>query len=198
MKRLLWAALLGPLLAGCGAAASPTLGADPTTYLVRLEQMQSPDFTVATPAASVDAGTLTHDESQLQPELASDGLEAASQVAYFRDTGTLRTSTGPVNVIATAIRFHTAAGAHSWFAAETAARLKAPTAQQISTGPLGDEAFAVSRLADAGGGVSALDIVVEWRTDNIVNRVEVQGRYGGTRLSDALYVARQQQANEAG
>lgn len=48
------------------------------------------------------------------------------------------------------------------------------------------------------GGLQAVEITVVWRVDNLVNIITARGRYGGTRLDDALILAGLQTQNELG
>ena len=47
-------------------------------------------------------------------------------------------------------------------------------------------------------GFPAVEITIEWRIGNLVNIIVARGRYGGTRLDDALVLAARQTANEVG
>jgi hypothetical protein len=71
-------------------------------------------------------------------------------------------------------------------------------ATPTSTGPLGDEAHAISVVKTTTGGLSAVEITLEWRVNNILNILITRGRYGGTRLDDALLLANLQTSNEVG
>ena len=71
-----------------------------------------------------------------------------------------------------------------------------PGAVPTSTGPLGDEAHAISVVRTTSGGLQAVEITVVWRVGNLVNIIVARGRYGGTRLDDALVLAGLQTQNE--
>jgi hypothetical protein len=47
------------------------------------------------------------------------------------------------------------------------------------------------------GGLQAVEIDVVWRMGNLVNIIIARGRYGGTRLDDALVLAGVQTQNES-
>jgi hypothetical protein len=46
--------------------------------------------------------------------------------------------------------------------------------------------------------VTAVEITVEWRVNNLLDILVVRGRYGGTRLDDALLLAHRQTVPELG
>ncbi|MBV9100208.1 MAG: hypothetical protein JOZ46_02125 [Candidatus Dormibacteraeota bacterium] len=183
-------AAVAMLLTGCatGAAASTTLSADPLHYLLTLNDMVSPDFTAGDAAHPVDASALAGGSQAVAQRLAGEGLQAAATVRYFRSVD-LATSNGPVDVIDTAERFSSAAGAASSYASDVAVLDSASGAVPVSTGHLGDEAHAVSVVRATASGLAVVQITLEWRTANVVNVLVVRGRYGGTRLDDALTLA---------
>ena len=57
---------------------------------------------------------------------------------------------------------------------------------------------ATSLVRTTAGGLPAVQITVVWRVDNVVNVIIARGRYGGTRLDDALVLAGVQTQNETG
>jgi hypothetical protein len=75
------------------------------------------------------------------------------------------------------------------FAADAHRLDTADGAAAVSTGPLGDEAHADSIVRSTPGGLQAVQITLEWRNSNVLNLLVVRGRYGGTRLDDALVLA---------
>ena len=96
------------------------------------------------------------------------------------------------------MQFASVAGATSAYGAGIRRLNAMPGATPTSTGPLGDEAHAISVVKTTTGGLSAVEITLEWRVGNIVNIIITRGRYGGTRLDDALVLANLQTANETG
>ena len=181
---------------GCGST-SPVYASDPTAYLLTIDEMATPDFTVLEAAHHVAADTLAKGDATLLAALKNDGLSDAAQVRYYRVTD-VTLANGPVDVVATVERFPSATDASSVYLADINARDRNPAAQSSSTGPLGDEAHADSLLAiiPNTGGVQAVQITVEWRVGNLVNTIVVRGRDGGARPDDALLLAHAQSNNE--
>ena len=97
-------------LAACGDAASSLATGDPLHDLITLDQLVVPDFTVSSPAAHVDASTLAGGDSALAAALTADGLQSAASVEYQRGVD-FSTSNGPIDVVATVMRFASIAGA---------------------------------------------------------------------------------------
>jgi len=179
------------VLSGCGssAAAGPSLSTgDPAHYLVKLSDLPSPDFTVQQAAHAADAAELANENATRAVRLTQDGLQAGAAVRYFRIVD-LATANGPIDVVNSVERFATTAGAGTAYAADVQDLDAAVGAAPISTGGLGDEAHAVSLVRTASSGVQAVQITLEWRVANVVNILVLRGRYGGTRLDDALVLA---------
>lgn len=182
-------------LSGCGSAGGPLATGNPTRYLITIDQLVAPDFTVSSAAAPVSADTLAGVDSALAAALRTDGLQAAARVEYQR-AADFSTANGPLDVVATAMQFASVAGASSAYTSAVRTLDALPGATPTSTGPLGDEAHAISVVKTTPSGLSAVEITLEWRVDNIVNILITRGRYGGTRLDDALVLAGLQTANE--
>ena len=191
MARLSIVGGLALLTAACGGAGGPRFTADPAHYLLTLSQMASPDFTVDLPAAPLPATGLAAGDAQAAQQLAGDGFDAAASVSFQRVVD-FNSSNGPIEVINTVARFAGDTGAHAWFAADTKRRDGQSGQVAMSTGSLGDEAHADSLVATAPDGLQAVQITVQWRTANVVVLLQVRGRYGGTRLDDALILAHKQ------
>jgi hypothetical protein len=184
-------------VSACGGTESGLSTGDPLKYLITIDQLITPDFTVASAAAHVDASTLTGGDSVAAAALRKNGLQSAARVEYQR-AADFSTSNGPLDVLATVARFATVAGATSAYGAAVHALDAMPNATPTSTGPLGDEAHAISVVTPTTGGLSAVEITVEWREGNLLNTIITRGRYGGTRLDDALVLTGRQSANETG
>jgi len=184
-------------LAGCGMDASTTLTGDPLRYLITIDQLVVADFTVSSPAAHVDADTLAQGDPGAASALAKGGLQSAATVEYQRNVEFI-TSNGPLDVVATVERFASASGASSVYGGDVRRLDALPGAIPASTGPLGDQAHAISTVKTTSDGFMAVEITVEWRVGNLVNIIVARGRYGGTRLDDALVLAAKQTANEVG
>lgn len=183
------------MAAACGGAAPPRFTADAKHYLLTLDQMASPGFVVDVPPATVPASALGGGDAAVAQRLTSDGLADAGQVTFSR-TVDFGTANGPVEVIDTVERFTSDAGAHSSYRADVS-RLDGEKGEvAMSTGALGDEAHADSLLATAPDGLQAVQITLQWRVANVVVVLEVRGRYGGTRLDDALFLAHAQTSKQ--
>ncbi len=183
-------------LSGCGSAGAPLATGNPTRYLITIDQLVAPDFTVSSAATHVTADTLADGDAAPAAALRTDGLQTAARVEYQR-AADFSTANGPLDVVATAMQFASVAGATSAYSSAVRTLDALPGATPTSTGPLGDEAHAISVVKTTTSGLSAVEITLEWRVDNIVNILITRGRYGGTRLDDALVLAGLQTANEA-
>lgn len=179
----------------CGGPGGARFTDAPASYLLRLDQLESPDFTVDMPAAAISALTLAGGNQPAANQLPNDDFLAAASVSYAR-TIDFATANGPIEIINTVARFARDGGAHSWFSADTARRDGQSGEVAMSTGPLGDEAHADSLIATTPGGLQAVQITLDWRVANVVVVVQVRGRYGGTRLDDALVLAHKQTSSQ--
>jgi hypothetical protein len=185
------AAAVVALLAACGSATSaPQLTRDPIAYLLSLDQLGAAGFSVETAPAHATAADLASGSVAAQ-RLSNDGLRAAATVSYSRDVD-FATSNGPIVVIDTVERFASNGGAEDSFGADITERDMQPGEVATSAGPLGDQAHADTLVMNAPDGVAAVQIIVEWRVANAVVILALRGRYGGTRLNDALTLAHQQ------
>ncbi len=191
-------AALMPMIAVAACASEPALStADPLRSLLTIDQLVAPDFTVSVAAAHVGATTLAGGDPTLARALMSDGLESAASVEYQRGVD-FGTSNGPIDVVATVERFGGTAGASSGYIATVIHLDAMQGAVPTSTGPLGDQAHAISVVRSTQAGIPAVEITVVWRTGNLVNMIVARGRYGGTRLNDALVLAGLQNQNDSG
>jgi hypothetical protein len=183
-------------VAACGGTATSPATGDPLHDLISLDQLVVANFTVSSQATHVDASTLAGGDAALASALAADGLQSAASVEYQRGVD-FSTSNGPLDVVATVMRFASIAGATSAYSANVK-HLDATTgAVPASTGPLGDEGHSISVVRTTSGGLQAVEIDVVWRLGNLVNIIIARGRYGGTRLDDALVLAGVQTQNES-
>ncbi len=183
-------------LAACGSDAPALSTADPVHYLITIDQLVAPDFTVTRAAAHVGATTLAGGDTSLASTLAANDLQSAASVEYQRDVD-FSTSNGPIDVVAMVERFGATGKASRAFAA-TVKHLDALTgAVPTSTGPLGDQAHAISVVKNTPAAIPAVEITVVWRVGNLVNIIIARGRYGGTRIDDALVLAGLQTQNES-
>lgn len=189
-------ALLLAITACAGSHAALSMG-NPLGYLISIDQLVAPNFTASTTAALVDASALAGGAIGTATALTHDGLQSAARVEYQRAED-FSTANGPLDVVATVERFAGVSGARAAYLAGVQQLDARPGATPTSTGPLGDDAHAISVVKTTSGGLSAVEITVEWRVANLVNIIVARGRYGGTRLDDVLVLADRQTANETG
>lgn len=188
-------AAVAAAVVACGGTAAPRFTANAKHYLLTLDQMVSPGFTVTVPAATVSVNALAGGDAAVAKRLRAEGLEDASQVTFAR-TVEFATANGPIEVIDTVERFSADSGAHASYKADVARRDAQQGEVAMSTGSLGDEAHADSLLATTPGGLQAVQITLEWRVSNVVVVLQVRGRYGGNRLDDALVLAHSQTSTQ--
>jgi hypothetical protein len=184
-------ALLALLAAACGSSVPTTLRGSPSSYLISLDQLTSPDFTVYEAAAAVGAGWLDQASSSA---VRADGMLRAAEVEYYRDVA-FSTSNGPITLTAAVAAFATSVGASAAMVRLASALDARPGAVPVSTGTLGDGGHATSTQATFEG-VGALQLIVVWRVDNLVNSLVAEGRLGGLQLDQLLPLASIQTANE--
>ena len=182
-------------LAGCTDSSPGPYTGNPIHYLITVDQLLEPNFSASSTAALVDASVLASGDLAAAAALSHDGLHAAARVEFQRAED-FTVANGPIDIVATVERFGADAGASSAYAADVRQLDGLPGATPISTGPLGDEAHAISVVKTTSGGLSAVEITIEWRVGNLVNIIVARGRYGGTRLDDVLVLANRQTANE--
>lgn len=188
-------ALTAIALGASGCATSSLSTDDPLRYLITIDQLVAPDFTETSPPAHIDAAALAAGDTSTASALSKDGLQSAARVQYQRAVE-FGVSNGPIDVVATVERFGDVSGASSAYGVSVRQVDAIAGAVQTSTGPLGDEAHAVSVVRTTSSGIEAVEITVVWRVGNLVNIVVARGRYGGTRLDDALLLAGLQTKNE--
>lgn len=182
-------------MAGCAGSSSALHHGNPVRYLITVDQLVEPNFTVSTSAGIVNASALAGGDAAAAAALSQDGLESAARVEFQRAED-FSIANGPIDVAATVERFASDSGAAGAYRAAVRQLDGRSGATPISTGPLGDSAHAISVVKTTAGGLSAVELTIEWRVGNLVNIVVARGRYGGTRLEDALVLANRQTANE--
>jgi hypothetical protein len=183
-------------LAACGSNSQSLSTGDPLRDLITLDQLVVPDFIVTSAATHVDALVLAGGDAALASTLAHDGVQSAARVEYQRNVD-FGTSNGPIDVVATVERFSATGGAASAYSATVRQLDAIAGGVAASTGPLGDEAHSISVVRTTTGGLQAVEIALVWRVSNLVNVIVARGRYGGTRLDDALVLAGVQTQNES-
>jgi len=194
--RILATIAAGLALAACGSAALSLSTSDPVHDLITIDQLVAPDFTVTNSASHINATTIAAGDEAFASTLSKVGLQAAARVEYQRNVD-FSTSNGPIDIVATVERFAGISGASSAYGATVRQLDAIPGAVAASTGPLGDEAHSISVVRTTPGGLQAVEITLVWRVGNLVNVIVSRGRYGGTRLDDALILAGLQTQNES-
>lgn len=196
--RLLLAGLSSAALCACGAGASasaPPHQQQPQRYLLTLDQLVTPDFSVYVKPHAVNAAAIVAGSATAAKRLQGDGLQAAASVEFAR-AADIALANGPIDISNTVERFAGESGATHSYEADVAALDALPGVTPLSTGPLGDQAHADSLTRATASGVRAVEYTVEWRLGNLVSIVIVRGRDGGTQLSDALILAQHETQHE--
>jgi hypothetical protein len=190
--RALGVLALAALTGGCeGTGGTTTLDGDPGSYLLTLSQLPSPDFVVYQAVKQVGPGWLDEASSTA---VRKDGLVRAVAVEYYRNVS-FSTSNGAITLTVAVASFATTTGAAAaMIHLDTALDARAG-AMPVSTGPLGEGAHAITTQGTVEG-VGALQIIVVWRVDNLINSLVAEGRLGGLQLDQLLPVAATQTANE--
>jgi hypothetical protein len=187
------------VIAGCtGPITPPPHRAAPATYLLGVDQMVSPDFSVDTAPHALSATNIAGTDRSAAEQLTSAGLVGAAGEDLFRDVGSLDLANGPVQVRDTVEEFGSADGASTVYGGDVSRLDAVKGAVPVSTGSLGDAAHATTMAAVAADGVTAVQITLEWRVDNLVDILVVRGRAGATRPDDALLLAHRQTVLELG
>ena len=147
---------------------------------------------------ALDATTLAGGDVTLAAALIARRAPVRGDASSISASVDFSTSNGPIDIVATVERFAAAGGAASAYAANVhrldAIQGAVPDVHGATRRP---GAFD-QRRADHTGGLQAVEITVVWRVDNLVNIIIARGRYGGTRLDDALVLAGLQTQNESG
>jgi hypothetical protein len=187
------------LSTACAGPSSPALlRAAPASYLLGIDQLISPDFTLDAVPHPLTAAALAAAGGAAAAQLSAAGLTGAAAEDFFRDTPVLAVLNGPVQVTDTVEEFGSAGGAATVYGADIG-RLDAQRgAIAVSTGSLGDAAHAVTRTATAADGTMVTEISVEWRVNNLLDILVVRGREGALRPDDALLLAHRQTVIELG
>ena len=190
---LMLLAVVAGAAAGCGSPAPGALRGAAQGYLPTIDQLPSPDFTVYQAVKEVGAGWLDPGSSTA---LDKDGLTRAAEVEFYRNVS-FSTSNGPITLTAAVADFTTTAGASTAMIRLDSALDSRAGAVPVSTGPLGAGGHATTTQGTAEG-VGALQVIVVWRVDNLVNSLVAEGRLGGLQLDQILPLAAVQTANERG
>jgi len=201
--RLRWGVTtcVATIVAGCAAAApaaSPLLRGQPPSYLLGIDQMVSPDFIRDTAPHPLGVADITATNLPAARQLTAAGFLGGASEDFFRSVGSLVLADGPVQVKDSVERFASTAGAGDVYRADVSRLDAAPGAVAVSTGSLGDEAHATTTTAVTSDGLTAVEITVEWRVQNLLDILIVRGREGGTRPEDAFILAHRQTVIELG
>jgi hypothetical protein len=184
-------ALAALTAAACGSSVPTTLDGAPGSYLITLGQLTSPDFTVYEAVKQVGSGWLDEASSTT---VRKDGLVRAAEVEYDRNVS-FSTSNGPITLTVAVASFATTGGAAAAMIRLDTALDARNGAVPVSTGPLGEGGHATTTQGTVEG-VAALQIILVWRVDNLVNSLVAEGRLGGLQLDQILPLAAAQTANE--
>ena len=171
------------VLAGCGSSGAKI----PTSKLSKL---------VLQPADLPKGFTpfyVGHQLSADQPGTRSDPRRFGRKggwIGRYRRGGTAQTK-GPLVVASRADLFEDSSGAQREL--ELSRRqLMNPSARRVRVGELGDQAFGVTVLQP--GSVAIRNYAIVWREANATAELELTGFEGGLTLSNALSLARKQEA----
>ncbi len=175
----------------CGSSAPTTLHGTPGSYLITLSQLPSPDFIVYQAVKEVGPGWLDEASSTT---LRKDGLARAAMVEYYRNVA-FSTSNGAITLAVAVASFTTTAGAAAALIHLDTVLDARAGAVPVSTGPLGDGGLATTTQGTVEG-VGAIQIIVVWRVDNLIDSLVAEGRLGGLQLDQILPIAAAQTANE--
>jgi hypothetical protein len=184
-------ALTALTAAACGSSAPTTLHGTPGSYLITLSQLPSPDFIVYQAVKEVGPGWLDEASSTA---LRKDGLARAAMVEYYRNVS-FSTSNGAITLAVAVASFTTTAGAAAALIHLDIVLDARAGAVPVSTGPLGDGGLATTTQGTVDG-VGAIQIIVVWRVDNLIDSLVAEGRLGGLQLDQILPLAAAQTANE--
>jgi hypothetical protein len=186
-------------IAGCGNAAARHVSRGPAaTYLLGVDQLVSPDFSLDTPPHPVTVSDVAGSNSAAAQQLRAGGFTSAAGEEFFRTGGNLALTNGPLQIRDTVEEFTAAAGAAAVYGSDIS-RLDAVTgAVAVSTGSLGDAAHCTTSTATTSTGDIVVEITVEWRVGNLLDVLVVRGRSGATRPDDALLLAHRQTVIELG
>ena len=185
-------------IAGCASAAPQVLHAPAATYLLGVDQLVSPDFSVDTPPHSLTVSDIAGSDSAAAQQLKAGGFTSAAGEEFFRTGGNLALTNGPLQIRNTVAEFASAAGAATVYRSDISRLDAAVGAVAVSTGSLGDAAHCTTRTATSSTGGLAVEITVEWRVGNLLDVLVVRGRSGATRPDDALLLAHRQTVIELG
>jgi hypothetical protein len=185
-------------IAGCGNASPQLLHGPAATYLLGVDQLVSPDFSLDTPPHPVTVSEIAGSDSAAAQQLTAGGFTSAAGEEFFRTGGNLALTNGPLQIRDTVEEYASVAGAASVYGSDVS-RLDAATgAVAVSTGSLGDAAHCTTRTATSPTGDLVVEITVEWRVGNLLDVLVVRGRSGATRPDDALLLAHRQTVIELG
>jgi hypothetical protein len=168
-----------------------------TRYLLQVDDLAAPGFTVAEAARPTTAAEIAGRDSVLAGALRDGGLQAAAAVRYIHAEPHLATANGPLDVVSTVELFADAGGAAAAYSAGVRHADAVDGAQVVSTGTLGDAAHADMVVAVAPDQTQVVQFTVTFRVANAVNVLVTRGRLGGTAIADALIIARNQVGREA-
>ena len=192
---VLTCALASGVVSACAGASTSTSSPAPSPhagtasdYLLRLDELTLPGFTVAGAPAAIDPATLAPGDAAVATALRSAGVRSAAQAHYFRAVADLATANGPIDVTTAVVACGGAAAATAVRDALARHLDARPGATGVSTGPLGDGGHG-SLVETVSSGVTVAQATLVWRAGDLVSEVVVGERDTGSPVQDALIVA---------
>ncbi|MGC8460884.1 MAG: hypothetical protein ACP5OR_03450 [Candidatus Dormibacteria bacterium] len=188
-----WIAVCALVLAACGTTSTPSLsyhhGAE--QYTAQLSDLDAAGFTITSAPALVKSTSIPFVTITRAAKLSTLQLKSTAMAHYFRPVPDILFSNGPLDVISYAEQFPTASAASQAYSLEGNWLQAVPTSQQVSPGPIGDEALATvqSRVTPTSERVIVLQYTILWRMSNIIEILYVRQRYDGNGITDAATIA---------
>ncbi len=195
LRHLAWCslALASLLLGACGTVSAPPLSYHHGVeqYTAQLSDLDAAGFSVTSAPAAVTASSIPFVTVPRAQKLTELGLRDTAMAHYFRAVPDILFSNGPLDVISYAELFPSASAASQAFSVEGGWLTSVPTSQQVSPGPIGDEALATveSRVTPTSEKVIVLQYTILWRMSNIIEILYVRQRYDGNGIADAATIA---------
>ncbi len=183
------------MLVGCGSSAA-LIQTPPRSLVLTLSQLPYPGFVAE--SGSKNTGVISNKEAsggeasvlhQYETEGRSTGY-----VATFDREVSPQEVVGPVVIASYAVMYNTADGAANGFRLDQK-QLASEGWQQVSTGPLADQAVAFTEMKELDE-TEYQSFVLDWRQSNVVNEIRIAGNAATLDLTYALTLARVQQRAE--
>ena len=176
--------------------APPLLRGEPSAYLLTIDQLVSPDFTLDPPRTADGADIAA--AATRRRRGCSAGWSAAAE-EFFRAAASLADANGPLQVRDTVEEFASARGAAAVLQRRRRPRsTPLPVPRRLHRARSATPPTPPRAPPPPPTGRVVVEITVEWRVDNLLDVLVVRGRDGGTRLDDALLLAHRQTVTELG